>query len=309
MGELYHYGRKGMKWGQRLYQNKDGSLTALGRLRYRKNQKSTDRKRKAALEKARKAKSAKKQEELSVEEQRKKLLKSTDADLLYKNRKLLTTAEINERLNRIDTERRLSEVAAKDKKTGMDRVNSLIKTYRKVDEIYQLTQTPLGKAIAKKLGLGGDEGGKSPNLDKIWKNLDNTSDEALNKAIKRANSEKAFKKLLDEQNDRKREEAQRQVDAYNQKLKDDIQREIEAYTRSERSRNSTYRQAGEAIVDRVFKSERVSNVVNDDSISKGSSYISGLLDAPVERLGLPAPQLALPAPQLALPAPSDDKKK
>ena len=74
MGELYHYGRRGMKWGQRLYQNKDGSLTALGRLRYRKNQKSTDKKRKAALEKARKAKSAKKQEELSVEEQRKKLL-------------------------------------------------------------------------------------------------------------------------------------------------------------------------------------------------------------------------------------------
>lgn len=29
-----HYGRKGMKWGRRLYQNKDGSLTALGRIRY-----------------------------------------------------------------------------------------------------------------------------------------------------------------------------------------------------------------------------------------------------------------------------------
>lgn len=32
--ELYHFGRKGMKWGQRLYQNKDGSLTALGKIRY-----------------------------------------------------------------------------------------------------------------------------------------------------------------------------------------------------------------------------------------------------------------------------------
>lgn len=36
--ELYHYGRKGMKWGQRLYQNEDGSLTALGRSRYRREQ-------------------------------------------------------------------------------------------------------------------------------------------------------------------------------------------------------------------------------------------------------------------------------
>lgn len=34
--ELYHSGRKGMKWGVRLYQNKDGSLTPLGRIRYSK---------------------------------------------------------------------------------------------------------------------------------------------------------------------------------------------------------------------------------------------------------------------------------
>lgn len=31
---LAHYGIKGMKWGRRRYQNKDGSLTAAGRKRY-----------------------------------------------------------------------------------------------------------------------------------------------------------------------------------------------------------------------------------------------------------------------------------
>lgn len=33
-GELYHWGIKGMKWGHRRYQNKDGSLTPAGRKRY-----------------------------------------------------------------------------------------------------------------------------------------------------------------------------------------------------------------------------------------------------------------------------------
>lgn len=32
--ELYHWGIKGMKWGVRRYQNKDGTLTQAGRKRY-----------------------------------------------------------------------------------------------------------------------------------------------------------------------------------------------------------------------------------------------------------------------------------
>lgn len=32
--ELYHHGTKGMRWGIRRYQNKDGSLTPAGRKRY-----------------------------------------------------------------------------------------------------------------------------------------------------------------------------------------------------------------------------------------------------------------------------------
>lgn len=47
--ELYHWGIKGMKWGVRRYQNKDGTLTPAGKRRY-----ADDPKAKAAVETAKK---------------------------------------------------------------------------------------------------------------------------------------------------------------------------------------------------------------------------------------------------------------
>lgn len=41
--ELYHHGVKGMKWGVRRYQNKDGSLTAAGKKRLRDNSSGNDK--------------------------------------------------------------------------------------------------------------------------------------------------------------------------------------------------------------------------------------------------------------------------
>lgn len=38
-GELYHWGKKGMKWGVRRYQNKDGTLTEAGKRRYARDAK------------------------------------------------------------------------------------------------------------------------------------------------------------------------------------------------------------------------------------------------------------------------------
>lgn len=44
--ELYHWGVKGMKWGVRRYQNKDGTLTDKGQKRYERDQRENAGKKK-----------------------------------------------------------------------------------------------------------------------------------------------------------------------------------------------------------------------------------------------------------------------
>lgn len=45
-GELCHWGVKGMRWGVRRYQNKDGSLTAAGQKRYDRDVRENNAKKK-----------------------------------------------------------------------------------------------------------------------------------------------------------------------------------------------------------------------------------------------------------------------
>ena len=70
---LLHSGVKGMKWGQRLYQNKDGSLTALGKQRYGT---------KGNYEKVQAAKRAASPEKLKAAKARAKAQARTEAEIV-----------------------------------------------------------------------------------------------------------------------------------------------------------------------------------------------------------------------------------
>lgn len=108
--ELEHYGIKGQKWGVRR------TPEELGRVRpfAIKAKRMLDQARRDRVKKKSKKKTEKQDKEPD-EKVREKLLKSTDPKYLYKYRSLLSTKELQERLDRIEKEAKLKKLTV-DKK-------------------------------------------------------------------------------------------------------------------------------------------------------------------------------------------------
>lgn len=136
---LEHHGVKGQSWGDRngppypLSRGKDGRVTQtqkkkkqslIARMKAEHQKKVKVKQRaKAKAEKAKKA-----EENLSKEELREKLLKSTDPKFIAKHVDLLDTKEIKDRLDRIDTEKRLKNLTKDEtSKKKIDRGMEMVK--------------------------------------------------------------------------------------------------------------------------------------------------------------------------------------
>lgn len=278
--EIYHHGTKGMKWGIRRFQNKDGSLTPEGQKRRSLKQvikdHKTAKKRKAALEKARQVKAEKKGQEQTITEKRAKLLTSTDPKEIYENRHLLSYSELNDRVNRIDLENRLSsKIAQEQTQTGLDKANSMMRKtsdtignatnlYRKVDDAYStVSNSAIGKTLAKKLGL--EPPAKEFDLGDFISNINKKSTQEIMDVNKRLTAQESIMKKSSELKERetaeaKLKEAQKQVDDY-----------VKNGAKNDSVKSNIYNKTSDDIVD------------NKVSTGQGSKN-RPLLEAPTEKV-------------------------
>lgn len=254
--ELYHHGIKGQRWGIRRFQTKDGALTPRGQKRYNKemdklkaekkklrNEERTKKKMakldamKSDVDKLKKGVDDEKPTE-TPEQKKERLLKSTDPKELYENRNLLSTFELNERIQRIDTEARLQgKIVEEKKQTGLDYVNDKMQStkrtldnvtnvYKSIDNAYNtVANSAIGKTLAKQLGIEPPK--KEFNIDEFWKNRNKKTTQEIMDANKRLMAEDSIERRMKDRKKEaeaeatakkeaeKAEKAQKQVDDYN----------------------------------------------------------------------------------------------
>lgn len=280
--ELAHHGTKGMKWGVRRYQNKDGSLTPAGKKRYGSLTDAVGAvkayrikaKRKRNLKKAREAAAAKRVADAEAKAKAEQRAKDV-ADGKISARKM-TSEELQSRIDKLNLEKRYKQLM--EETNPSSQVQSFGKTFVKKmwNEAVQPAAAEAGKAVLKdvlvkqlrkKTGLDVDD--KSLDaLNKEWKELDikqkisnakktisdnekhmNGEEDELTKLEKEARKAKAestiatSKKVVNEAN--------KYFD--DEKAKDDAkaaaQKQVDEYNAS---RESSYSKKGKDIIDNVL---------------------------------------------------------
>lgn len=183
-GELYHHGIRGMKWGIRRFQKKDGSLTTAGKKRYSESEED------AAARKA------------EYEAEKQKALKTGSASEVLKYKGDLTQQEMQNAISRIRWENDMRDLSAKELATGKSKADAV---FEKVDK-YTDYAVKGAKAYNMVANLYTAFGGvDSISLPKIDTNITSGNKETRKKEQKEAKKEAEAKKKREEQ------EAQRET--------------------------------------------------------------------------------------------------
>lgn len=293
LDELQHWGIKGMKWGVRRYQNKDGSLTPAGEKRYNQEMEKVEKQKAKLVEKQRiqqnkqetKAKYQKLKDEKAAlkaqkkalkdgpeetdEQKRERLLKSTDAKEIYENKHLLTYNELMERANRLDVEARIKGKIVEEKsKTGLEYMDNAANAigkatnlYKKVDDAYKtVTESAIGKVVAKQLGIEPPK--KEFSLTDVWKNRNKLTTKELQDASQRVEAMNKIDSRLKAEKKAADEAAEAATTKDNgEKIKAEAQKQVDDYVNSgykdDRVTSSQYNKQGKDVVENMYSSKQL----------------------------------------------------
>ena len=223
---LAHWGVKGMRWGVRRYQNKDGTLTPAGQKRYNKEMTKLKAEEKVLKNKQKTQAKINKLEEKrrSVNEQKRNigkkpgLNKSSDsADQQTgkkKSVKDMTDDELNAAVRRAELEKRYRDLNPKKVSAGKKFVKDVIAPAA-TQVAKNLATDYLTKQGKKYLGLSDDSDDSlkalqkevnKMNLEKQYKDLKDTYGNDLRKEVQKLTLEKQKETLEAEKKKKKDDE-------------------------------------------------------------------------------------------------------
>lgn len=230
---LAHHGIKNQKWGQRRFQNYDGSLTSEGRKRYGVGESNLSKRERKQAEKAKakaaktraKANSKKKADAQKAAEQKQKRMDylRDHPEKIYKYRKELTQDDVTEIMQKVKFDQSLQDIRKTEVQRGMKKIESIRQNVETGLRWYQTgknTYNAIAEVNNALIDMGMNKNGKrmlkfgekdnkalkelesllrTPDgVEQIYKNKDKYSTDDLNKAFKRRQIENLLENQINQ---------------------------------------------------------------------------------------------------------------